>query len=161
MFVRFRLLQQGSCTFATLYRIFHDGLASARLFLIACLRNPIINLIANIDIYLDIDFNKMLIRWAIFAFSRTYLLNWIIVRFSQQEKLQKFGIEGTPEYNEKVLEYRKWVVKKLVDTTNSFISSLQEHVHCFPETLNWLISQIAHMMSKNFPLKEVSGCFSC
>lgn len=57
-----KLLQQGNCTFTTLYRLFHDGLPSARLFLVACLKNPIVNLIATIDEYLDVDFNKMLSR---------------------------------------------------------------------------------------------------
>lgn len=57
----FRLLRQGNCAFSKMYYLFHENLHSAKLFLLSTLQNPIIKLIASVDVYLDIDSDKILV----------------------------------------------------------------------------------------------------
>lgn len=127
-----RLLKQRSCAFSQMYFLFHEGLISAKLFLISALQTPILKLIATSGTYLDIDPSKTL------------------ARLSSSERQQKFGTEGTEIYKMKVSQYRKWVVKNLSELAKLFISSLQDNIYCFPSTLTWLIRQIANMISKSF-----------
>ncbi|KAK9710373.1 GTPase-activator protein for Ras-like GTPase [Popillia japonica] len=127
-----RLLRHGTCAFSKMYYLFHENLYSARLFLLSTLQNPIIKLIANVDVYLDIDPDK------------------ILVRFSPDDILEKFGQAGTEEYNTKIAEYHLYITNTLVDVTNAFISSIEENLLCFPSTVAWLIWQIGEMMAKSF-----------
>jgi hypothetical protein len=69
-------------------------------------------------------------------------------RLTTAERQQRFGKEGTPQYEEKYQEYRKFIVDKLVVLTNRFVSALKNNMHCFPPALGWLISQVYHILLK-------------
>ena len=57
-----RLLRHGSCAFSRLFKFFSEGLSSAKLFLTASLHDPILQLLMEDDICLDIDPSKSAIR---------------------------------------------------------------------------------------------------
>nr|CAD7413768.1 unnamed protein product [Timema poppensis] len=126
-----RLLRQKSCAFARLYSEFHEGLFSAKLFLTAALHRPIMQLLVEDEMFLDIDPDKA------------------TVRFPPEERLKKFGREGTPEFNSRLQEYRKWTNSCLVAVTKRFVVSLRENMHCFPNGVSWLVRQIADLLSKS------------
>ncbi|XP_021936373.1 receptor-mediated endocytosis protein 6 homolog isoform X2 [Zootermopsis nevadensis] len=136
-----RLLRQRSCAFARLYGEFHEGLFSAKLFLTAALHKPIMQLLVEDEMFLDIDPDKATIR------------------FPPEERLKKFGPEGSPEYNIRLQEYRRWTNKRLVAITNRFVLSLRNNMHCFPTGVRWLVCQIAGLLSKsgNIEPKEVNA----
>ncbi|RZF42444.1 hypothetical protein LSTR_LSTR012632 [Laodelphax striatellus] len=130
-----RLLRHGSCAFARLYSVFHEGLFSAKLFLTAALHAPITHVLTEDDKFLDIDPDK------------------VAVRFPAEERLKKFGVEGTAEYEANVRRYRAWTVRSLVQLTQRFIRSLRDNLHCFPSSICWLIRHIAS--TATVPPKEV------
>ncbi|XP_047101988.1 GTPase-activating protein and VPS9 domain-containing protein 1 isoform X3 [Schistocerca piceifrons] len=134
-----RLLRQKSSSFARLYGEFHEGLFSAKLFLTAALHQPIMQLLMEDGMYLDIDPDKATIR------------------FPPEERLKKFGVEGTTEYNTRLSEYRNWTNKRLFAATNRFVKSISKNMHCFPFGILWLVRQIAALLSKsgNIEPKEV------
>ncbi|XP_069695345.1 GTPase-activating protein and VPS9 domain-containing protein 1 [Periplaneta americana] len=136
-----RLLRQKSCAFARLYGEFHEGLFSAKLFLTAALHKPIMQLLVEDEMFLDIDPDKA------------------TVRFPPEERLKKFGPEGSPEYSVRLQEYRKWTNSCLVAITNRFVLSLRNNMHCFPTGVCWLVRQIAGLLSKsgNIEPKEVNA----
>nr|CAD7578666.1 unnamed protein product [Timema californicum] len=136
-----RLLRQKSCAFARLYSEFHEGLFSAKLFLTAALHRPIMQLLVEDEMFLDIDPDKA------------------TVRFPPEERLKKFGREGTPEFNSRLQEYRKWTNSCLVAVTKRFVVSLRENMHCFPNGVSWLVRQIADLLSKSGKIepKEVNA----
>ncbi|GLH08502.1 Uncharacterized protein GBIM_13724 [Gryllus bimaculatus] len=134
-----RLLRQKSCAFARLYSEFHEGLFSAKLFLTAALHKPIMQLLMEDEMFLDIDPDKA------------------TVRFPPEERLKRFGTEGTPEHAVQLAEYRKWTIGCLVRVTNRFVSSIRENMHCFPTSVRWLVRQIAGLLTQtgNIEPKEV------
>ncbi|XP_066994190.2 GTPase-activating protein and VPS9 domain-containing protein 1 isoform X2 [Anabrus simplex] len=136
-----RLLKQKSCAFARLYNEFHEGLFSAKLFLTAALHKPIMQLLMEDEMFLDIDPDKA------------------TVRFPPDERLKKFGPEGTPEYRARLLEYRKWTISRLVAVTKRFVISIQENMHSFPSGVCWLLRQIAGLLMKSSGIepKEVNA----
>ncbi|XP_075226485.1 GTPase activating protein and VPS9 domains 1 isoform X2 [Lycorma delicatula] len=131
-----RLLRHGSCAFSRLYSVFHEGLFSAKLFLTAALHGPIMQLLMEDEKFLDIDPDKAPIR------------------FPPDERLRKFGKEGTAEYAANLQRYRAWTIKCLVNTTNQFIKSLRENLHCFPSSVCWLVRQIAALLIKSNAVEE-------
>ncbi|XP_020296298.1 GTPase-activating protein and VPS9 domain-containing protein 1 isoform X2 [Pseudomyrmex gracilis] len=126
-----RLLRHGTCAFSRLYAIFHESLFSAKLFLTAALHNPIVQLLMEDEMFLDIDPEKAPIR------------------FEPAERLKKFGKEGTPEYQAKLQRYRLWTVNSLHRITQRFILNIRETMHCFPTSISWLVRKMAGLLSKN------------
>lgn len=53
-------------------------------------------------------------------------------------------------------EYRKEVIVKLVQFTNSFITSLLENVYSFPKCISWIVYNISKIIEKSYGSKEVS-----
>lgn len=90
-----RLLQKVS-TFSYAYKVFVENLHETKLYLAAALHQPILQALAEDDVYLDID--------------PKHLTN----RFTAEEKKRRFGEEGTERYNQNFKEYRSKVVLKLV-----------------------------------------------
>ncbi|KAK6641198.1 hypothetical protein RUM44_012907 [Polyplax serrata] len=131
-----RMLRHGSCSFARFYSLFHENLNSAKLFLTATLHYPIMKLLMEDETFLDIDPDKA------------------VIRFPVEERLKKFGVEGTPEYNEKLQKHRECIIKKLLNLTNNFIYSLRENLHCFPKSVSWLVRQMAGLFRKSGYLGE-------
>ncbi|XP_014468928.1 PREDICTED: receptor-mediated endocytosis protein 6 homolog isoform X1 [Dinoponera quadriceps] len=126
-----RLLRHGTCAFSRFYSIFHESLFSAKFFLTAALHSPIVQLLMEDEMFLDIDPDKAPIR------------------FPPTERLKKFGKEGTPEYQAKLQRYRLWTVNSLYRITQRFIVNIRETMHCFPTSVCWLVRQMAGLLGKN------------
>ncbi|XP_076233243.1 GTPase activating protein and VPS9 domains 1 isoform X2 [Calliopsis andreniformis] len=126
-----RLLRHGTCAFSKFYSVFHESLFSAKFFLTAALHNPIVQLLMEDEMFLDIDPDKAPIR------------------FPPSERLKKFGKEGTPEYETKLQRYRLWTINSLFRITQRFIISIRENMHCFPSSVCWLVRQMAGLLRKN------------
>ncbi|OAD57061.1 GTPase-activating protein and VPS9 domain-containing protein 1, partial [Eufriesea mexicana] len=134
-----RLLRHGTCAFSRFYSVFHESLFSAKFFLTAALHNPIIQLLMEDEMFLDIDPDKAPIR------------------FPPSERLKKFGKEDTAEYEAKLQQYRLWTINSLFHITQRFIISIRENMHCFPSSVCWLVRQMAGLLGKsgNVDSKEV------
>ncbi|XP_043577726.1 GTPase-activating protein and VPS9 domain-containing protein 1 isoform X1 [Bombus pyrosoma] len=134
-----RLLRHSTCAFSRFYSVFHESLFSAKFFLTAALHNPIIQLLMEDEMFLDIDPDKAPIR------------------FPPSERLKKFGKEGTAEYETKLQRYRLWTINSLFHITQRFIISIRENMHCFPSSVCWLVRQMAGLLGKsgNVDSKEV------
>lgn len=133
------MLRNSSCTFFRLYSEFHEGLFTSKLFLTAALQSPILQLLKDIEYFLDIDPDKA------------------VERFPVEDRIKKFGKEGTQEYNTRISKYRKWTINSLEAITTKFINSIKENLYCFPAPLSWLIKQIVNFLTKsgNFNAQEV------
>ena len=107
------MLRQGNCSFTRLYKCFTEELFSARLFLTSALYEPILSLLTEDEVFLDIDPGK------------------VALRFPPQERARKFGAEGTPEFDRKWKEHRAVVVNKLVTLTDR---SVRQH-RSFPSVI--------------------------
>nr|XP_033321965.1 GTPase-activating protein and VPS9 domain-containing protein 1 [Megalopta genalis] len=126
-----RLLRHGTCAFSRFYSVFHESVFSAKFFLTAALHNPIVQLLMEDEMFLDIDPDKAPIR------------------FPPSERLKKFGKDGTPEYEAKLQRHRLWTINSLFRITQRFIVSIRENMHCFPSSVCWLVRQMAGLLGKN------------
>lgn len=126
-----RLVRRESCAFSRIYRALSEGLFQAKLFLTAALHDPILNVLMEDEQYLDADLMESL------------------ERFSPQEKLEKFGQEGTEEYEAKVNAHRAHVVEKLAELTSRFIDGIKGSSYCFPSCLSWVLRQVYQMLASN------------
>uniref|UniRef100_A0A669PZF3 GTPase-activating protein and VPS9 domain-containing protein 1 n=1 Tax=Phasianus colchicus TaxID=9054 RepID=A0A669PZF3_PHACC len=124
-----RLLRRGTCAFSILFKLFSEGLFSAKLFLTATLHEPIMQLLVEDEDHLETDPNKL------------------IERFSpvQQEKL--FGEKGTEKFKQRVQEMVDSNEAKLVTLVNKFIGYLKQNTYCFPHSLRWIVSQMYKTLS--------------
>ncbi|XP_022686826.1 GTPase-activating protein and VPS9 domain-containing protein 1-like isoform X1 [Varroa jacobsoni] len=118
-----RLLQNGSCTFSRCYKAFVEAHLPAKLFLTSALRNAIIQVLVNDDLYLDIEPNSA------------------VVRFAPEERMRHFGPEGTPQYESSLRTYRAWSIRKLTALAQLFLDGISESMFCFPPALAWLVRQ--------------------
>ncbi|KAF5898651.1 GTPase-activating protein and VPS9 domain-containing protein 1 isoform X3, partial [Clarias magur] len=119
-----RLLRRGTCAFSILFKLFSEGLYSAKLFLTATLHEPIMQLLVEDEDHLETDPAKVTER-----FTPT-----------QQERL--FGEKGSDSYCQKVQAAVECNQAKLVALVNSFISYLKQNTYCFPQSLRWIVSQM-------------------
>lgn len=124
-----RLLRKGTCAFSIIFKLFSEGLFSAKLFLTATLHEPIMQLLVEDEDHLETDPSKL------------------IERFSpaQQEKL--FGEKGSDRFRQKVQEMVESNEAKLVTLVNKFIGYLKHNTYCFPHSLRWIVSQMYKTLS--------------
>ncbi|KAG8447834.1 hypothetical protein GDO86_015080 [Hymenochirus boettgeri] len=124
-----RLLRKGTCAFSIIFKLFSEGLFSAKLFLTATLHEPIMQLLVEDEDHLETDPAKL------------------IERFSpaQQEKL--FGEKGSESFRQKVQEMVDSNESKLVALVNKFIGYLKQNTYCFPHSLRWIVSQMFKTLS--------------
>ncbi|CAG9822510.1 unnamed protein product [Phaedon cochleariae] len=128
-----RIIKQlRTCSFKRLYFLFHEVLHSARFFLSAAMEIPIIQMMSCSEYYLDIDPAKT------------------CMRFIQNEN------EVTTIFKD-MEEYRSNVIEKLVDFTNTFVTSLLENVYSFPKSVAWIVSQISKIIEKSFSIKQANA----
>ncbi|XP_072380209.1 receptor-mediated endocytosis protein 6 homolog [Diabrotica undecimpunctata] len=127
-----RIIKQRTCSFKHLYFLFHEVLQSAKFFLSAAMEIPIVQMMSYTDYYLDLDPEKT------------------VMRFKQDDN------EVTNIFKD-VDEYRSEVVARLVEFTNTFISSLLENVYSFPKSISWLVSRIAKIIEKSFSAKQANA----
>uniref|UniRef100_A0A673GUV8 GTPase-activating protein and VPS9 domain-containing protein 1 n=1 Tax=Sinocyclocheilus rhinocerous TaxID=307959 RepID=A0A673GUV8_9TELE len=119
-----RLLRRGTCAFSILFKLFTEGLYSAKLFLTATLHEPIMQLLVEDEDHLETDPAKLIERFTP----------------AQQERL--FGEKGTDEYRRKVQAAVEANEAKLVALVNTFIGYLKQNTYCFPQSLRWIVSQM-------------------
>nr|KAF6433472.1 GTPase activating protein and VPS9 domains 1 [Molossus molossus] len=124
-----RLLRRGTCAFSILFKLFSEGLFSAKLFLTATLHEPIMQLLVEDEDHLETDPNKLIERFSP----------------SQQEKL--FGEKGSDRFKQKVQEMVDSNEAKLVALVNKFIGYLKQNTYCFPHSLRWIVSQMYKTLS--------------
>nr|XP_060613396.1 GTPase-activating protein and VPS9 domain-containing protein 1 isoform X6 [Anolis sagrei ordinatus] len=124
-----RLLRRGTCAFSILFKLFSEGLFSAKLFLTATLHEPIMQLLVEDEDHLETDPHKLTERFSP----------------AQQEKL--FGEKGTERFRQKVQEMVEANEAKLVALVNKFIGYLKQNTYCFPHSLRWIVSQMYKTLS--------------
>uniref|UniRef100_A0A915DMY1 Ras-GAP domain-containing protein n=1 Tax=Ditylenchus dipsaci TaxID=166011 RepID=A0A915DMY1_9BILA len=120
-----RLLRKGSSTFSQMYKFFSEELFSAKIFLTAALHEPVMFLLSQDELFLDIDPSKSPIR------------------FPATERARRFGPDETSKlYKDRVARHRQVIVDKLVVIGNRFLKSIQNAMSCFPSSLTWLVRQL-------------------
>ncbi|EFX89280.1 hypothetical protein DAPPUDRAFT_303141 [Daphnia pulex] len=124
-----RLLRHGSCAFSRLYKAFTEGLFSAKVFLTAALHDPILFLLMEDEMYLDVDPIRA------------------INRYPSYEREKRFGREGTQEFNSAIQKYRTTAIDRLVQLTQRFVSGLAASVACFPSSVAWLVRQMRSLLT--------------
>ncbi|KAM4664884.1 GTPase-activating protein and VPS9 domain-containing protein 1 isoform 3-T3 [Discoglossus pictus] len=124
-----RLLRKGTCAFSIIFKMFSEGLFSAKLFLTATLHEPIMQLLVADEDHLETDPSKVTERFSA----------------AQQEKL--FGEKGTEQFRQKVQEMVESNEAKLVTLVNKFIGYLKQNTYCFPHSLRWIVSQMYKTLS--------------
>ncbi|KAK1786856.1 hypothetical protein P4O66_017238 [Electrophorus voltai] len=125
-----RLLRRGTCAFSILFKLFSEGLYSAKLFLTATLHEPIMQLLVEDEDHLEIDPAKLIERFT----------------STQQERL--FGEKGSDAYRRKVQAAVEANEAKLVALVNSFIGYLKQNTYCFPQSLRWIVSQMYKTLAR-------------
>jgi len=112
-----KLLRHGNCSLSRLYKAFSEQLFSSKLFLTSALYEPILQLLTDDEIFLDIDPSKA------------------VIRFPAEERFKRFGTPGTDEYAANLKSHRTFIIKKLVAHAKRFISGIQRNFARFPSHL--------------------------
>ncbi|XP_077417781.1 GTPase-activating protein and VPS9 domain-containing protein 1 isoform X6 [Vanacampus margaritifer] len=123
-----RLLRRGTCAFSILFKLFSEGLYSAKLFLTATLHEPIMQLLVEDEDHLETDPGKVTER----------------LTPVQQER---FGEKGSEDYKQRVQAAVETNEAKLVALVNKFIGYLKQNTYCFPHSLRWIVSQMYKTLS--------------
>ncbi|KAA8592815.1 hypothetical protein FQN60_018270 [Etheostoma spectabile] len=123
-----RLLRRGTCAFSILFKLFTEGLYSAKLFLTATLHEPIMQLLVEDEDHLETDPAKVTER----------------LTPAQQER---FGEKGSEGYKQRVQAAVEANEAKLVALVNKFIGYLKQNTYCFPHSLRWIVSQMYKTLS--------------
>ncbi|XP_056274247.1 GTPase-activating protein and VPS9 domain-containing protein 1 isoform X11 [Pseudoliparis swirei] len=123
-----RLLRRGTCAFSILFKLFSEGLYSAKLFLTATLHEPIMQLLVEDEDHLEIDPAKVTER----------------LTPAQHER---FGEKGSEGYKQRVQAAVEDNEAKLVALVNKFIGYLKQNTYCFPHSLRWIVSQMYKTLS--------------
>eukprot|EP00095_Tigriopus_kingsejongensis_P004295 maker-scaffold722_size106786-snap-gene-0.30 protein:Tk04295 transcript:maker-scaffold722_size106786-snap-gene-0.30-mRNA-1 annotation:"receptor-mediated endocytosis protein 6 homolog" len=123
-----KMLRQGHCAFSRLYKSFTEELFSAKIFLTSALYDPILRLLTEDEMFLDIDPSKA------------------VIRFPPSERLKKFGPEGSPAFGHKLKEHREFIIGKLATLTNAFIEGIRSNLHCFPPSLARLLRTVFSLL---------------
>uniref|UniRef100_A0A3B5MHU2 GTPase-activating protein and VPS9 domain-containing protein 1 n=1 Tax=Xiphophorus couchianus TaxID=32473 RepID=A0A3B5MHU2_9TELE len=123
-----RLLRRGTCAFSILFKLFSEGLYSAKLFLTATLHEPIMQLLVEDEDHLETDPAKVTER----------------LTPAQQER---FGEKGSEDYKQRVQAAVETNEAKLVALVNKFIGYLKQNTYCFPHSLRWIVSQMYKTLS--------------
>uniref|UniRef100_A0A669CSK7 GTPase-activating protein and VPS9 domain-containing protein 1 n=1 Tax=Oreochromis niloticus TaxID=8128 RepID=A0A669CSK7_ORENI len=123
-----RLLRRGTCAFSILFKLFSEGLYSAKLFLTATLHEPIMQLLVEDEDHLETDPAKVTER----------------LTPAQQER---FGEKGSEGYKQRVQAAVEANEAKLVALVTKFIGYLKQNTYCFPHSLRWIVSQMYKTLS--------------
>ncbi|XP_051924544.1 GTPase-activating protein and VPS9 domain-containing protein 1 isoform X1 [Hippocampus zosterae] len=123
-----RLLRRGTCAFSILFKLFSEGLYSAKLFLTATLHEPIMQLLVEDEDHLETDPAKVTER---------------LTRVQQE----RFGEKGSEGYRQRVQAAVETNEAKLVALVNKFIGYLKQNTYCFPHSLRWIVSQMYKTLS--------------
>ena len=148
-----KILRKGTTAFSRLYSLLGEQLLSAKVFLTAAFHEPIMSLLSQDELYLDIDSNKSPLR------------------FPAEERRKRFGAdENSASYQQKLGIYRQMVAGRLTTIVNKFVISLQQSMSCFPPSLAWLVRKLhTTLLEKSLGESEarlictdlVVTCFIC
>ena len=123
-----KLLRHGTSSFSRLYKLFSEQLFSSRIFLTSALYEPILSLLTDDETFLDIDPAKA------------------VYRFPPQERLRRFGVEGTEEYSAALATHRQAIIAKLAGHAQRFVIGIRDNLHSLPSFLSNLIKIIFNSM---------------
>uniref|UniRef100_A0A8C6NZB3 GTPase-activating protein and VPS9 domain-containing protein 1 n=1 Tax=Nothobranchius furzeri TaxID=105023 RepID=A0A8C6NZB3_NOTFU len=123
-----RLLRRGTCAFSILFKLFSEGLYSAKLFLTATLHEPIMQLLVEDEDHLETDPSK------------------VTERLTPAQR-ERFGEKGSEDYRQRVQTAVEANEAKLVALVNKFIGYLKQNTYCFPHSLRWIVSQMYKTLS--------------
>ncbi|KAI1716231.1 GTPase-activator protein for ras-like GTPase domain-containing protein [Ditylenchus destructor] len=119
------VLRKENSTFSKMYKLFSDEIFSAKIFLTAALHEPVMFLLSQDELFLDIDPSKSPIR------------------FPAAERARRFGADPSSRgYKERVAKHRKHIVEKLVMVSKKFLASIENAMSSFPISLSWLVRQL-------------------
>lgn len=129
----------GSSSFARMYYKFHESSLSAKLFLTAALHGPVMSVLIDDDLLLEVDTLKQLNS------------------YTPKEKTRKFGVEDSREYEEKVRKFHEDTLNCLHLLANKFIKSLSMNWAIFPVTIRWLVQTMNKLLQQqNFDQKVIN-----
>uniref|UniRef100_A0A7N9AV84 GTPase-activating protein and VPS9 domain-containing protein 1 n=1 Tax=Mastacembelus armatus TaxID=205130 RepID=A0A7N9AV84_9TELE len=123
-----RLLRRGTCAFSILFKLFSEGLYSAKLFLTATLHEPIMQLLVEDEDHLETDPSK-------------------VTESLTPAQRERFGEKGSEGYKQRVQAAVEANEAKLVALVNKFIGYLKQNTYCFPHSLRWIVSQMYKTLS--------------
>ncbi|XP_068594582.1 GTPase-activating protein and VPS9 domain-containing protein 1 [Brachionichthys hirsutus] len=123
-----RLLRRGTCAFSILFKLFSEGLYSAKLFLTATLHEPIMQLLVEDEDHLETDPAK-------------------VTEHLTPAQQERFGEKGSAGYAQRVQAAVEANEGKLVALVNKFIGYLKQNTYCFPHSLRWIVSQVYKTLS--------------
>ncbi|XP_068167537.1 LOW QUALITY PROTEIN: GTPase-activating protein and VPS9 domain-containing protein 1 [Antennarius striatus] len=123
-----RLLRRGTCAFSILFKLFSEGLYSAKLFLTATLHEPIMQLLVEDEDHLETDPAK-------------------VTEHLTPAQRERFGEKGSEGHRQRVQAAVEANEAKLVALVNKFIGYLRQNTYCFPHSLRWIVSQVYKTLS--------------
>uniref|UniRef100_A0A7E4VN45 Receptor-mediated endocytosis protein 6 n=1 Tax=Panagrellus redivivus TaxID=6233 RepID=A0A7E4VN45_PANRE len=140
-----KVLRKGTTAFSRLYTHLSEQLLSAKVFLTAALHEPIMYLLAQDELYLDIEPSKSPLR------------------FPTAERNRRFGPdENSPEYASKLASYRKMIIARLSTMVSKFARGIEQSMSCFPPTLAWLVKELyALLLTKTVNMPEAEARLIC
>nr|CAD2164533.1 unnamed protein product [Meloidogyne enterolobii] len=120
-----KILRKGNSVFSRMYKYFSESLLSTKIFLTAALHEPIMFLLSQDELFLDIDPSKSPIR------------------IPAHERRLRFGPdENSKSYKDKLAQHRRIIVDKLVLVVETFINAILNAMPIFPKSIIWLVDQM-------------------
>lgn len=136
-----KLLRHGNCSLSRLYKAFSEQLFSSKLFLTSALYEPILGLLTDDEMFLDIDPSKA------------------VIRFPAEERLKRFGQPGTEDYERKLKIHRAGIIRKLASHASHFITGIQRNFDRFPPHLASIMRYLFRRM-KESPQMEMKDVYA-
>ncbi|CAJ0946956.1 unnamed protein product, partial [Mesorhabditis belari] len=130
-------IRKGTSSFCRLYKLFTENLFPAKIFLTSALHDPVMLVLCQEDIFLDLDPAKSPLR------------------FPTAERARRFGTDPqNPQYQKKVAQHRKIIVEKIVLLAHAFVKGISDSLVCFPASLTWLVQQMYNSLVDSGATKE-------
>lgn len=123
--------------FCLVYRNFCDELSELKTFYKLALYQPIMQVLSEDNLFLDIDSNRA------------------AMRFNPKERNKHFGIENSDEFRENLVKYKKWTLQKLKTFIGNFINSLRANIFAFPQSLASLIIRVYSKLIEHLDFQKV------
>uniref|UniRef100_A0AAF5PMS4 Receptor-mediated endocytosis protein 6 n=1 Tax=Wuchereria bancrofti TaxID=6293 RepID=A0AAF5PMS4_WUCBA len=138
------LLRRGNVSFCQLYRLFSEGMYSAKIFLTAALHDPVMFVLSQDDVFLDIEPTKTLIR------------------FPAEERRRRFGEdENSLTFLQNLTAHRRYIESKLVSVANRFIRAITDAMSCFPQSLGCIVRRLYTVLVDHRKLSREQATLIC
>lgn len=158
-----KLLRQKSTAFSAVFKTFTESLLEAKLFLNSTLKDSILHVLGEDELMLEIDPNKVAIRFAASERQRqsnntspgeTSQSNGIPSPSSSTKNSNSTGQHSKPEFASNTKLYRTYVTNRLVSFTAKFIEGIRDNIHCLPPSLLWIIKYVYQRLSEKSTLSD-------